>query len=119
MDNTSINPTIALQELDIQLPIGSDAADLTSDFSGLGYTVNPADVWKISPNASTNTFVIKPKSGTPQSITGQSLSITISGTVNQQLGACNFYLTEMTGTDQILPIVLFYAVRLLNLGWFH
>jgi len=102
VDNTSIT-AVDLQELDILIPIGSDAADLTSDFAGLTFNVNPPEGWLISPNASSSSLIITPKSGAPQSIMGQALSITITGAVNRQVGACNFYLTEITGSDVNAP----------------
>lgn len=92
------NQPVALEKVVIDLPIGNSNQDLTADSSNINVNITPSGIWQIS-ISSTPSLVINPTSGLSQPIQPDAtLTVTMNVPINNQVGTCIFYLTEVTAS---------------------
>ncbi|CAN5267749.1 hypothetical protein BH10PSE19_BH10PSE19_00760 [soil metagenome] len=93
----SNDPNLYVQEIKIELPIGTHAQELTADGASIKPNVTPKDLWKLGGSASAGLVSIQPSSGIQTELTTAGINIQLNNAIiNSEVGSCSIAVSIMT-----------------------
>lgn len=103
--------SINLASLNIVLPIGPNAKDLTTSPNSIMGSADPQRLWSVAATSTPGTYLIQPVSGSPIAITGAGVVFQFFNIpVNQAPGTFNVTIGEIASLTTVMPQYPAYAV---------